>query len=278
MFSNTVMLMMADDKALVHDSFVVRGQAVQSAWVEMETTDALIYAHPWEGRVRIVTQRQTSDPDYTLLKYLHRPQPPPSGMLYVPRMDRLELIPSGSISYNVGSDETTIPHTDRDGDMDRTFCVTKTETNVHQFIKPKRLAANGDPVFAGDIARAANGQIVDQYLGFVWDSELVLSELYAEKVADDIGTEEIAVFHFETTDYLMRWQAFPGKSFSELPFQSVRVGLSKIGVASFETKFKAVHVVGDPRTMLVEISSGTPGQFAIMALEYVLQAQGRGGG
>ena len=48
------------------------------------------------------------------------------------------------------------------------------------------------------------------------------------------------------------------------------------GSWSFETSWKEMGANGDPRDMLITIKSSSPGQTAIMAIEYVLQPQARG--
>ena len=52
-FSNTMVVLSAEANAQVHDSFFIRGAAIQSAWSELETIDDVVYVHAWEGRVRL---------------------------------------------------------------------------------------------------------------------------------------------------------------------------------------------------------------------------------
>lgn len=278
-WGNTVFITLTDGNPELHDTFFVRGSAIQSAWTEFETIDDIVYVHAWDGEVRVITHKSDTDEDYALTHYAHRQKEAPVGMLYLPRIDRLELVDASSIVYDSESDETTIPHTDRPGDLERTHLVTTNPDNTHEFIKPKELNDNGDPVFDGDLSDADSGGIgsVDQFIGFTWDSLLTLNELYPEKTADDIQTQSLTIFHFETTDYLLTWLPFPNVDpVLSLSFQSHRVGLVTIGEASFETKFKTVDVMLDPRVGEITITSNTPGQFAIMALEYVFDTQGRG--
>jgi len=278
-FLNTVYITITDGNTQQHDTFFVRGNQIQSAWGEFETVDDIVYIHAWQDTVRFLTHQTDTSEDYALTKYLHREIAPPAGMLYMPRMDRLELIDASDISYDEEADETTIPHTARDGDLAATMVVTTNPDNTHEFVKPKSLDVNGDPVFDGNLADADSDGIgmVAEYIGFIWESKLVLNKLYPDKVADDVQTESITIFHFETTDYLVSWNPYPNADNPpSVSFQSSRVGLATIGEASFETKFKTIDLIMDPRVGEVTISSSTPGQFAIMALEYVFVKQGRG--
>ena len=278
-YGNTIWILLKGDNPEVHDTFFVRGAAIQSAWCEYETTEDIVYVHAWEGVVRIVTHKIDTDEDYTLMTYLHREQVAPEGMDYIPRMDRLELIPLSDITYDSEADETTIPHTGRDGDLQATQVVTTNPDNKHEFVKPTRLDDNGDPVFAGDLADADSTGLgtVAEYIGFVWETLLTLNELYPDKTANDVQTDSLTIFHYETTDYKVVWDPFPGAvPQPSVLFQSHRVGLTNIGEAKRETKFLTISMDMDPRVGVVTISSDTPGQFSIMALEYSFEIQGRG--
>lgn len=280
-FGNTLFVLLEDEAPRMHETFFIRGAAIQSAWCEFESIDDIVYIHAWQNNVRVITHKSDTDEDYTLTTYLHRPQAAPTGMTYMPRMDRLELIPWSDITYDSELDETTIPHTDRDGDLARTVVVTTNADNVHEFVKPYKLDGNGDPVFRGDISDADSGGIgtVAEYIGFTFSAEMTLSALYIEKVADDLIMEQLTIFHFETTDYLIQWTPYPG--YTDPPsvaWQAHRVGLTVVGVPQLETKFRTIDITMDPRIGVVTISSDTPGQFAIMALEYSITQQGRGVG
>lgn len=278
-FENTVFITLTDANTEVHDTFFIQGTAVQSAWGEFETIDDIVYIHAWQNHIRVITHKSDTDEDYALTTYLHRQQAAPGGMLYIPRIDRLELVAASDISYDEELDETTIPHTGRDGDLVRTYCVTTNPGNTHQFARPYKLDDNGDPVFRGNLADSDSSGVagVAEYIGFGYDCELTLNELYPEKVADDVQTQSLTIFHFETTDYLVEWTPYPNADpVLSMSFQAHRVGLAVIGVPAFETKFKTADIMIDPRVGEITITSSTPGQFAIMALEYVYDQQGRG--
>ncbi len=278
-FGNTVFITLTDSNPEMHDTFFIRGAAIQSAWGEFDTIDDIVYIHAWQDNVRIITHKVDTDEDYALTTYLHRESAPPEGMLYLPRIDRLELVSGSDMIYDSELDTTTVPHTGRPGDLARTHIVTTNPDNTHEFIKPTRLDDNGDPVFDGNFSDSDSLGVgtVDQFIGFAWDTSLTLNELYPEKIADDVQTQQLTIFHFETTDYLLTWTPFPNVDpVLSLSFQSHRVGLVTIGAASFETKFVVADVMIDPRSGEITITSDTPGQFSIMSIEYTFDKQGRG--
>jgi hypothetical protein len=263
---------------IIHESFVVQGNMVQSAWSTLEMIDEPVLMHSWGNAVRIVTKQTDSDGGYTLLAYQHRQPRVPEGMLYQPRMDRLELVPAGNMTYDSDADKTTVPHTGRVGDAARSYVVVQTAPHKHEFVKVKELDDNGDPVFAGNLTNADSSEVPvdDLYLGFVYDFELELFELYPQITSLGVIAERLAIFHWETTDYRLEFQPYLNSTVYSESFQSHRVGVATIGQPSFETSWKEMGVNGDPRDMLITIKSSSPGQTAIMAIEYVLQTQARG--
>jgi len=237
-----------------------------------------VFMHAWGNAVRIISKQTDSDGGYTLLAYQHRTPRIPSGMLYQPRLDRLELVPASDIVYDEDADETTIPHAGRIGDADRSYAVIASEPNRHEFVKADHINDNGDPVFQGNLGDADSTEAAtqDQYLGFMFDYEISLFELYPNITSQGVQTEVLAVFHFETTDYKLEFQPYLNSPLYTESFQSHRVGVATVGQPSHETSWKEMGVNGDPRDMQITIKSSTPGQTAIMAIEYVLHQQARG--
>ena len=182
------------------------------------------------------------------------------------------------MTYDLDLDETTIPHSGREGDADRSYIVNATEDLRHEFRKVKRLDDNGDPVFAGDIGAVdSNGDCTeDQYLGFIFDSELTLFELYPGLTSIGIRAERLVIFHYETTDYTVVFLPTPQSDEYKEFFQAHRVGLAKVGQPSFETSWKEIGIECDPREASIKIQSSSPGQYVITGLEYAVHQEGRG--
>ena len=270
----TLFVVCAEGTALTHDTFVLQGKAVQSAWSTFTMPDAPLLFDQWRGKIRVICKEPDSNGGFSLLHYVHRLVPPPEGMLYEPCMDRLELIQPSEMTYDEDTDETTMSHTGRDGSVTASHVVTRTEGDTHVFIKAKRLDDNGDPIFDGDLT--GGSEPTAQYLGFNFDAEMTLSKLYAELSGRGMQMQRLIVFHHETTDYTVSWQPFTGASSKADAFQAHKVGVAKIGQASFDTGYHEVGIVADPRDGTLHISSSSPGTFAILALEYELQPQGRG--
>ena len=266
------------DNAYVHDSFFVQGNMVQSAWSQLEVREPIVHISEWDQNIRLITQSPDSAIGYSLLHYRHRDAPPASGMLYQPRLDRLELIAAADISYDEGDDETTVEHTGRAGDADRSYMVTTNEDNAHEFLKAKRIDDNGNPVFAGNPSDADSLGVgfVDQYLGFTYDSEIVLAEIYPDLTSRGLNVSGLAVFHFETSDYEVASVAYPGRKEDVTGFQSHRVGVAQIGQPSLESRYKEIGVIADPRELVLTIRSSTPGQYTITAVEFMLQPEAGG--
>jgi len=275
MLDSTLYVCIDGGDMLVHDSFTVQGELVQSAWGEYTMQDNPVLVHAWDGEVLIVTRNEdTANDMYSLLSYLHREQEPDEPMVYMPRLDRMELIPPTEMTYIAASDTTVMRHAGKEGDIDRSFVVMRDDYMVHKFIKCRSINGDGNPVFSGDLTET------EQYLGFTFDTELVLTKIYPGLTAEGLVMSRLTVFHYETTDYGIRAQLEDGSYIPEdgpHKWQSQRVTISRIGVPPFETHFyEFSSIQGDPRRIEITLSSSTPGQCAWLGLEYAVTATGPG--
>lgn len=271
----TLFLCIREDHMLVHDSFTIESQIVQSAWGEYSMQDVPVFVGAWEGEIRIVTRNDDSaNEDYGLLSYLHREQEPGQPLVYMPRMDRLELIEPEDMDYDEDSNETTLSHTNREGDVDTSYVMRRDDDAVHFFQKAKRINGEGNPVFQGDLTNAA------AYLGFTFDTELVLTKLFPGMTAVGITMQGLTVFHYETTDYELQATVDGDSILPEgrpYEWQPVRTDLSELNELLPESDFlECTAIVGDPRDIEITLSSASPGQVAWVGLEYEYQAGSRG--
>ncbi len=267
----TVFIVIDDGTVEVHDTFILQANTVQSAWCTFEFKDPAKYFTQWNTRINMVTQRDSSAGGFSLLTYIHRIQPVLAPDLFVPRMDRMELIPPGDMTYDIQTDLTTIPHTGRNGDIDNTSLVLRSSDGVGGFRRAVKLDDNLDPVFDGDLTADA------QWLGFTFDWEIELSQLYARISGARETTMGLTIFYFDSTDFTIEWKQSPlATKTHEKSWQAHRVGVAIVGQPSLETSSLGVAMATDPRLAVVKIKSNSPGQVAIQALEYELQGQGRG--
>lgn len=260
---NTTIITIDEDDALINDSFTVQGEIVQSAWGEFGTWEPPVFFDSWAGEMRIITRRADSTNGYSMLSYVHRQIPPPEDMTYQPRLDRLELVQATAMTYDEGSNRTTIPHTGRDGDADRTRMVVRSDGKIHAFVKPIAIDDDGNPQFKGDWTDS------DQYIGFTFSASITLSKLYPRLTSQAFSTQDITVFHFESSDYVFTYVSAHGET-STQPWQAARVDIIEIGEPMLETGHKLFGISGDPSKLEITLSSDSPGQCAWLAVEYVL--------
>ncbi len=271
----TVFIVLDNGTVEVHDTFIVQAQTVQSAWCTFTFKDPAIYFTQWGSRIKMVSQQANSSGGFSLLTYLHRIQPVEEPDLYVPRMDRMELATVGSMVYDIIADQTTIPHTGRDGDIDTTMLVVRGPNESGGFRRAIFIDPNGDPVFDGDLTGGTSP--TDQWLGFTFDWEIELSKLFARISGARETMKGLTVFYFDSTDFTLEW--LQTKNHTKLhtkSWQAHRVGVAKVGQASLETGSLDVAMATDPREAVIRIKSNSAGQVAIQALEYELIPAGRG--
>lgn len=270
MVENTLYVVVRDSSAWSHDTFHIEGRTIQSAWSVFEPYDDPVFFHAWGDPTRIVCRRPGTVGAYSLLHYHHHMEPPTAGYIFHPRLDRLELIPKASITYQSVADESTTRHTGRAGDMLRTYLVTRDADNKLEFKRPKRVEPNGDVVFAGDLSQ------IDQWMGFGFDTEIGLAELYIDLSGKTYATEEILVYHHETSGYLAEWQSYEGENPKRGDeFNAATVGFAGAGNPVMASGYMRFGVSGDPRTMEITLKSDGPGPVAWLALTYDLQPQGK---
>lgn len=250
---------------LVHDSFAVGDQIVQSAWGHYHTREPIVFLHSWHGAIHVVTQGET----YSLLRYVHRPAQPPPNMQYLPPLDRLELVQPGEMTYYPEQDLTMVPHTGRAGDMEASFVVRTDPENRHYFQGAAAIDADGHPLFKGDLTVAA------QYLGFAYDFSVRLSKLYPGLQANGVQMRDLVVFHDRTSAYRLRWQPQAGPEFVEecTPYQVGEAHVGRPALTSGCTKFP---VIADPRHTTLTLEGRTPAVATWVALTYQANVQGQG--
>lgn len=271
----TLFVCTEDNDMLVHESFKVQGELVQSAWGSYTMQDYPVFVGAWAGEITIITRCQDSGADqYSMLAYLHREEEPDAPMVFPPRLDRMELIPPTEMIFDEDNNTTTLVHSGKDGDLARSFVVLREPGLIQYPQKCKEIDDDGNPVFSGDLTTD------EVYLGFMFDTELVLTKIYPGLTANGLSMSRLTVFHYESSDYAIRGQLADGTLVpTDAPhkWQAHRVNLSVIGVAPVETHFfEFSSIQGDPRTIEITLSSSTPGQCAWLGLEYAVEETGPG--
>lgn len=267
----TVFIVLDDGTVEVHDTFIVQAQSVQSAWCTFTFKDPIVFFSLWNTRINVISHRTSGgDVGFSLLTYLHRIQPIVAPDLFVPRMDRMELIAPGDMTYDSVADQTTLTHTGRDGVLADSCVVIRSAVGSGGFRRPVSIVS-GDPVFDGDLTDTSH------WLGFTFQWEIELSNLYARISGMREVTMGMTVFYFDSNDFTVEWLQSPLATKTHTKsWQAHRVGVAVVGAASLETGSLQVPMATDPRVAIVKINSTSPGQVAIQALEYELQGQGRG--
>jgi hypothetical protein len=261
---STTYLVLSEDNMLVHDSYRAGEELLQSAFGEFEMRGRPVFVDEFGGAARIVT---VDEDGYTLVNYFHRRPVPPDDMPFMPRMDEQEIAQG---VYEPLVDETTFVHSGRDG-SDASRVVVRSPGKEGAFLVPKRVQTDGSIVVAGQWDDTGG-----HYIGFTWETELGLTELYAEATAILVILSEFVVFYHETTDFVIT-ATVPGAS-TELraPFQAARHGQHEVGSAVLETGFQPFQISGDARFLDILLTSDTPGQVTWNAFEYLAQIEGRG--
>ncbi len=268
-FGTTFVAVVNDDDAQFNDIFVVGGQRIQSAWGAFETFETPVFFNSWQGNIRVITGDATEG--FSLLHYVHRKVPAPTGMSYIPRTDRQEIVPIADMTYDGIADETTVPHTGRDGvaggASGATVLVTRDAGAIHEFVLPARINSDGDPVFPG------KRNSTSQFLGFLFRQEMELSKVFGQDPRA-FRTLGITAYHFDTTNYSFITRLLSGQEHTDV-FQAVRVDHAVIGEVVIGTGLKKFGVTIDPRTTTIIIRSDTPGQMNITRLDYELRREGQ---
>lgn len=265
-FGTTFFAVISGGDAETNDIFVVGGQRVQSAWGTMELFENPVFFSSWQGNIRIVTQDSTEG--FSLLHYVHRLLPAPTGMTYIPRTDRQEIVAIADMTYDSVADETTVPHTGRNGTVANSILITRDSGGTHEFVAPSSIDSNGSPVFPG------RRNLTGQFLGFSFTHELVLSKVHGPDPRA-IRTQGVVVLHFDTTNYTLITALLSGEEHTET-FNAIRVdGVVTPGDVLISTGQKRFGIAIDPRITTITIRSTSPGQMNITRIDYELKREGQ---
>lgn len=264
-FGTTFFAVIDGDDSEINDIFAVGGSRIQSAWGEFETFETPLWFNAWQGNIRVVTGSATEG--FSLLHYVHRVIPPPTGMAYPPRLDRSEIVPAASMTYNAANDETTIPHTGRAGVLATSVLVTRDVDNTHEFVAPSSIDINGNPVFPGE------RNLVNQFLGFSFTNEMELTKLFQPGDPRAAMLLSVTVYHFDTTNYDVVITKFSGVT-PIGSFHAGRVGQLAAGDVPIATGLEPFTASIDPRSSTITIRSTTPGQMIITEVAFELRQEG----
>lgn len=267
-FDRTLFITTDDGKIIVHDQFSVGGEIVQSAWSELDFYADTLHVARWADVIYLV---QSDAQGFSIVDYHHHDIAAPTGMLYPPRLDRMEL--AGG-TYDSADNETTFTHTGRSGDAKSTLVVRPPSTR-HEIPKLKRVETSGDVVFDGGSGTGgdwdAQAAGVKHFLGFGFTTEVELNEFWPNLDESVIAVQQFTIHHFETSDYEL---VIPrrDKDDSLMPFDARRAPFVA-GVAGSSTGFSKNSVTFDGRRVRPRIRSSSPGTFTIIGVGYNYQVQ-----
>ena len=265
------MLYVTDDAAvdtMVHFEFIVGDQVLQSAWSQYEFDGDLLFAYDWGDRHRLVIRDSTG---FSLMSHVPQETAPPGNFLWWPRIDRLEPILLTSITYDESTDETTFQHSGRSGDLDATKIVLQDTGALHQVLVPKEILSNGDVVVQGKYDDLSD----EPYIGFDYESELVLTNLFVGMTPREPLVSELYVFHHRSTDYTVFILGPDGNEKSS-PYQSTRAGQQQLGIPRLESYWSEHTNIGDVREVDLRLFHEGPGQVIWTGITYYLDVQGKG--
>lgn len=256
--------------ALAYDTFSQNNEVVQSAWSQLAFWENPVYFAQWNDRIYIVTRDATDG--YSIVDYKHYDEEAPSGMVWAPTLDRLEIV--GGV-YDEDENETTFQHTGRDGVLESSKIVVTTTGMVHQLPNVKRIEQNGDVVVEGgsgeegDWDAASTG--TSHFIGFAFLAEVELNEFWPNLDETVLVVNKLTIHHFESSDYQV---VIPKADRDDevYDFEARRLPV-ELGVAGSHTGFYRVEASFDGRKTRPRIRSSSPGRFTIVAVAYEFDKQ-----
>lgn len=270
----TIYILTAEGQTIVHDIGIIDGQLIQSAWGRYESFEDPVAYLAWGGEVYVITVDAITG--YSMLTYRHRDQKPAAGLLWQPYLDRRELIPVGSITYDVNTDITTVPHTGRSGVIGTSFLFITDGDQIHTFRKSVSLDGSGNPQFDGKFDTA------DQFLGFRYTTQMDLIKLIPMSL-DTVQVKELGIAIHKTSD--IELQVFENPSVRDpktnepsfkKAFQPHRYGVTKYGVPAKSSEVVKLEARGFAPDLLLRIFSESLGPLIVTGIEYSVVKVGPG--
>ena len=267
-FDRALFITTDDGKVIVHDQFSAGGEIIQSAWGELNFFADTTFIARWADVIYLV---QSDSTGFSIVDYRHRDIPAPTGMLYPPRLDRMEQIAG---TYDPVENETTFTHTGRSGDSGSRL-VVRPPSPRHLVPTLKRVETNGDAVFDGGSGAGGDWDGVtpgvEHFLGFVFTTDVELNEFWPDLDETVLNIQKVTIQHFETSDYEL---VIPrrDRDDSVLPFEARRTPFI-LGTPGSRTGFSRNTVTFDGRRVRPRIRSSSPGQFTIIGIIYRYEIQ-----
>jgi len=258
-------------------TFAQLGEQIMSAWGEYSFYSEPVFLYEWRDKIHIISKDSKS---YTISTYINR-DAPSTPITFEPALDRREQ-PSGSPSviYHESKNWTEFRHNDRDASLANTRLVTNHDTNGQgggRFLVPRYVGVHPD---LGGTASSAffwgrldqNG---DHWLGFVYDSYLILSDFWIRDSARRPVLQTIHILHQDTTDYELEISVDNQNDVFIEKWQAAITGATKIGQPAIHTGFSKHMILDDPRNLRLKIQSFSPGPMIIASLEYDLTVKAK---
>lgn len=247
------------------DRYLIPSGNYQLAWSQLEFYERPVFIGHYDNRTKLLTSSEAEG--YSLLDYLHRQPIFLDEWDYEICLDRREAVAG---TYDFSKDQTIFTLTGRNASLTDTVLVASIDsggTRINQPLSPIRVV-NNKAYFSGDWS----GQT--HYIGFVYESKLVLSKLWAGLTNVMPLLSRLTVIHRNATDYIVEMTVQGGDAEAS-DWSAAEIGLSSIGQMRSDTGSSTHFAFGDARETSVAIKSSSAGYFEVAALEYQVRTRGR---
>lgn len=254
----------------VHDMFMnADGTLAQSAWGQYEFTgnERLRYIDTWQDKIRFYVR---SPQGHSFLEYQHRKPISPTDCDFDPRMDRREVQEG---TYIPATDETEFVLSGRNADLNNVWVVTTRTPDDNISQEWHR------PVWVHGRNFRIKGKWTgyEHYLGWDFNYNVVLSKLSAgPSTANLVFRGQQGFFFVDTTDIEVRVTRQGEATHKSIKSSSFVLGAKSMDAAQSETGELRLLILGNAKDTKVEVFSNTPGSCTFSAIEWNVDAKGRG--
>lgn len=250
---NSSLFVLTDDNVKILDRYTSNENLLQLAWGQMTFESPVYFLAEYNDKIRMAMNETTR---YSLNNYTHHEATLFDDFQYEVCMDRVQLVQG---VYIPSKNRTMFSITSKNANDNTVIVLTKNEDGTQANTAVNVIHYNNNMVYI-----SGKYDTYQHYVGFVYESSLVLSEIYNGKTSNFLVFSRISPSFRNTTDFVLSITVE-----GEIIDEDVYTTMFQYDIGSElepDTGVIRMPLIGNTRTDLVSIHSNSPGYFEINAI------------
>lgn len=268
-----VYVLCSDGSLFIHNSTFMNNQYVQLAWSELTTNCRTIkYIDSWDSIIRIASDSSNGTSVTDDFEYFTTFRRDTIDSITIQANVRLDALEEVTAAYDAQTDRTYFTHTNDLASLTHSMAVqvlspSATETQP-KLVYHRPVAINGRVFYV-------NGRITGKcFVGFTFEMSTTLSNLWIGANEVRLMASRFNVIYQDTSDFVLSIGRKNGRK-RRVRFQGSQYNNTKVGSYLPSSGVFTTLLIGDTRYTDITITSTSPANVTLNAVEYTVNGRGR---